>query len=97
MPATFVDFTISPDAENEDPGCPAKACVLFLTWPNAGSNLYGIAGTATVRLFVSDVVDNSEDHILAIAIEASGQSDLDTFAPVATEVINSAIWPLLPR
>jgi hypothetical protein len=40
VPARVVDVAISPNAANEDPGCPATACVAFLTWPNAGTNIY---------------------------------------------------------
>ena len=94
LPATVVDIAISPDAVNEDKGCPARACVAFLTWPNGGSNVYGIGSPGVVRLYLSDVVHNGETHLFAVAIEAMDQDELDAFAPVATEVINSASGPL---
>lgn len=93
VPARFVDVAISPSAANEDPGCPTTACVQFLTWPNAAPNIYGIAGPNVVRLYLADVRVDGAAHLLAAAIEAGDADDLNTFAPVATQVIRSATGP----
>ena len=97
LPATVVDIAIAPDAENEDKGCPGPPCVGILTWPDGGTNIYGIGVPAVVRLYLSDVVYDGTSHLFAIAIEAASTADLESFAPVATVVIDSATAPLERR
>ena len=96
LPATVVDIGLAADAKNEDPGCPASACIGFLTWPNGGENVYGIARPAVVRLYLADVVYNRAKHLFAVAIEATSPAGLKDFVPIALPVINSATGPLTP-
>jgi hypothetical protein len=96
LPAQVVDISISHDAKSEDPGCPSNACVLFLTWPNAGPNLYGIQEPNVVRLYVADINYAGDKHLFAIAIEAKDKAELDAFASTAQKVIASMTGPVRP-
>ncbi len=96
IPATVIDIGIAPNAKNEDPGCPTTACLAFLTWPNAGTNIYGIGTPEVLRLYLSDVGYHGAKHLFAVAIEATSQTELETSAPLAAPVIKSASGPLTP-
>lgn len=96
LPATVVDVGIAIDAVNEDTGCPSRACALVLTWPGAGSNMYGISMPNVIRLYLANISYGATHHLLAIAVEGQNQSDLVGFAPAAERVIASATAPLVP-
>lgn len=95
LPAQTVDIAISPTAKNEDPNCP-DVCVAFLTWPNAGENLYGIGGYQVVRLTLADIRYGGQNHLLAVAVESRDADDLKTFTPLADRVIATANAPVMP-
>jgi hypothetical protein len=94
--AKTIDISIAPNAVNEDPGCPAAACVNFLTWPNAGTNVYGIGGPGVVRLYLADVAYGGQSHLLAVGIESQGPADLATWLPIAKALIATAKAPISP-
>jgi hypothetical protein len=96
LPAKVVDIAISSKAVNEASDCPARACVDFLTWPNAGDNVYGIAEPSVLRLYLSDVRYGGKNHLLAIGIEGRDQADLKQFLPEAERLIASADAPVSP-
>ncbi|MGI5455689.1 hypothetical protein ACQEWB_21425 [Streptomyces sp. CA-249302] len=96
LPAEVVDITISSKAVNEASDCPVRACVDFLTWPNAGDNVYGLAEPAVLRLYLSDVRYGGKTHLFAIGIEGRDQADLKAFLPDAEHLIASAGAPVSP-
>ncbi|MDQ0904361.1 hypothetical protein QFZ22_000346 [Streptomyces canus] len=96
LPAKAVDIAISSTAVNEASDCPVRACVDFLTWPNAGDNVYGIAEPSVLRLYLSDVRYGGKNHLLAIGIEGRDQADLKEFLPDAERLIASAQAPIRP-
>ncbi|MDV9174377.1 hypothetical protein R6V09_30255 [Streptomyces sp. W16] len=96
LPAQVVDIAISGKAVNEASDCPARACADFLTWPNAGDNIYGIAEPAVLRLYLSDVEYGGKSHLFAIGIEGRDQADLKVFLPDAEKLIAGADAPVGP-
>jgi len=96
LPAKVVDIAISGKAVNEASDCPARACADFLTWPNSGDNIYGIAEPAVLRLYLSDVRYGGRSHLFAIGIEGQDQTDLKAFLPDAEQLIASASAPINP-
>src|SRR5215218_5812355 len=86
LPAKAVDIGISDQAKNDDPGyppCRKVTCQTLLTWPNAGENTFGIAGSEVIRLYLSDVKYGGKTHLFAIAINAQDPAALEAFAPAA--------------
>jgi hypothetical protein len=96
LPAKLVDIEISSKAVNEASDCPARACADFLTWPNSGDNIYGLAEPAVLRLYLADVRYGGRSHLFAIGIEGKDQADLKVFLPVAEQLIASASAPVNP-
>ncbi|MFG3297054.1 hypothetical protein ACGF3G_50850 [Streptomyces sp. NPDC048179] len=96
LPAKVVDIAISTKAVNEASDCPVRACADFLTWPNSGDNVYGIAEPAVLRLYLSDVAYGGKRHLFAIGIEGRDQADLKAFLPDAQHLIASAGAPVSP-
>ncbi|MFF0088084.1 hypothetical protein ACFYR1_52140 [Streptomyces canus] len=94
LPTKVVDIAISSTAVNEASDCPVRACVDFLTWPNAGDNVYGIAEPSVLRLYLSDVRYGGRNHLLAIGVEGGDQTDLKEFLPEAERLIASADAPV---
>ena len=96
LPAQVVDIAVSGKAVNEASDCPARACADFLTWPNSGDNVYGIAEPAVLRLYLSDVGYGGRTHLFAIGIEGRDQADLKAFLPDAEKLIAGADAPVSP-
>ncbi|SNX66083.1 hypothetical protein SAMN06272735_7929 [Streptomyces sp. TLI_55] len=96
LPAKVVDIAISSTAVNEAADCPVRACADFLTWPNAGDHVYGIAEPAVLRLYLSDVAYGGKNHLLAVGIEGWDRADLKAFLPEAERLIATADAPLSP-
>ncbi|WP_019073328.1 hypothetical protein [Streptomyces hokutonensis] len=96
LPAKLVDIEISSKAVNEASDCPARACADFLTWPNAGDNIYGLAEPAVLRLYLADVRYGGRSHLFAVGIEGKDQADLKVFLPAAEQLIASASAPVSP-
>ncbi|MFG2780078.1 hypothetical protein ACGFY7_19765 [Streptomyces prunicolor] len=96
LPAKVVDIAISSEAVSEASDCPVRACADFLTWPNSGDNIYGIAEPAVLRLYLSDVGYGGKSHLLAVGIEGQNQADLKVFLPDAEQLIAGAGAPVSP-
>jgi len=96
LPDKVVDIGISSTAVNEAADCPARACADFLTWPNAGDNVYGIAEPAVLRLYLSDIGYDGKNHLLAVGIEGQDRADLKDFLPEAEHLIAGAGAPVSP-
>ena len=96
LPAQVVDIAVSGKAVNEASDCPARACADFLTWPNSGDNVYGIAEPAVLRLYLSDVGYGGRTHLFAIGIEGRDQADLKALLPDAEKLIAGADAPVSP-
>lgn len=96
LPAQVVDIALSSKAANEAADCPVRACVDFLTWPNSGDNVYGLAEPAVLRLYLSNIRYGGKSHLFAIGIEGRDQDDLKVFLPDAEHLIASAAAPVTP-
>jgi len=90
LPAQVVDISIPDTGTSEDPGCPASNCAAFLTWPNKGREIYGMANPQVLRLYLTDVSWKGQRHVFAAAIEANDAAALRAFATTAQHVIDSA-------
>ena len=87
--ARVVDVTLAPRAVNDDPGCPAKACVNFLHFFGA-SEPYGLAGNDAVRFYFADMKYKGTRHLLIVAIEGRDRADLAARRPAAERLIHTA-------
>jgi hypothetical protein len=54
LPATVVDVSVNKRTKNEDPNCPDRPCVLFLSFPQWTED-WGIAGSQVQRFYLADV------------------------------------------
>ena len=91
--ARVVDVSVSDQAVNDDPGCPAAACANFLHFPQWGEP-YGIAGKAVTRLYLSDVRYGGQRHLFVVAVEAVGRAELTAFLPSAKRLIATVRVPV---
>jgi hypothetical protein len=99
LPAKVVDVGISDNAVNDDPSyapCRRETCIELLSWPTSAEYGYSLIGEQTVRMYLSDVEYGGKTHLLAVAIDAYGQDNLEAFAPTAERVIDSARAPISP-
>jgi hypothetical protein len=94
-----VDVGISDNAVNDDPSyapCRRETCRELLSWPTSAEYGYSLIGEQTVRMYLSDVEYGGKTHLLAVAIDAYSQDNLEAFAPTAERVIDSARAPISP-
>jgi hypothetical protein len=99
LPAKVVDVGISDNAVNDDPSyapCRRETCRELLSWPTSAEYGYSLIGEQTVRMYLSDVEYGGKTHLLAVAIDAYSQDNLEAFAPTAERVIDSARAPISP-
>ena len=87
--ARVVDVTLAKSAVNDDPGCPAKACVNFLRFYGANEP-YGIAGNDAIRFYFANMRYKGGRHLLIVAIEARDRADLAARRPAAERLIHTA-------
>ena len=95
LPATVVDVSVAGEAENDDPGCPAKPCANFLGFPQWGEP-YGIAGRGVTRFYFSDVEYGGKTHLFVAAVEGLDKAQFDAGLPAAGRLIESAKVPADP-
>ncbi len=95
VPAKVADISISSEAVNDDPGCPAEVCVNPIAFPPS-DEVYGLAGDDVIRLYLSDIEYGGNKHLLVVAIEGRDRRDLDAFVPPAEELIASIDAPIDP-
>jgi hypothetical protein len=99
LPAKVVDISLSDQAKNDEPGflpCRKETCRGLLSWPTSAEYAYNLIGEQTVRMYLSDVEYGGKTHLLAVAIDAYSQDNLEAFAPTAERVIDSARAPISP-
>lgn len=90
-PAEAADISASAEAVNDDPGCPEDVCVLFIAFPPAVvGESYGLAGDDVYRVYLSDLADGGQSHVLMVSVEARDAADLEEFLPAAERIIASA-------
>ena len=90
-PAVAADISASAEAVNDDPGCPEDVCVLFIAFPPAVvGESYGLAGDDVYRVYLSDLADGGQSHLLMVSVEARDAADLEEFLPAAERIIASA-------
>jgi hypothetical protein len=92
LPATVVDVSIAKDAENEDPGCPAEACVLFLGFPQ-WDGFWGIAKPQVQRFYLSDVSYGGKDHLFVAVVYPGDPSDMKEFSSHGEELLSTVQVP----
>jgi hypothetical protein len=95
LPARVVDVVLAPGAVNDDPGCPARACVNFLRFYGAAEP-YGIAGDDAIRFYFANIKSNGKRHLLIVAIEARNRADLTARLPAAERLIHTATLIVSP-
>ena len=95
LPATLIDVSVSEKAKNEDPNCPTRACVLFLSFPQWDSD-WGIAYSQVQRFYLSDVEYGGVKHLFVAAIYPDKGSDLKAFAKVGEQTIRTVRVPASP-
>ena len=95
LPATQVDATISAEAANDDPGCPARVCVNPLRFPQ-WDGPWGMAGDAATRLLLADVRYGGARHLFVAAIEGRSRADLAKRLPAAERLLRSVRVPVEP-
>ena len=93
VPATRIDITTSKTAENDDPGCPADACVNV--WSFAHWDFFnGIAGNDIYRQYLAEVTYGGKAHILSAIVETRDAADLKTVAPVVEDLLRTVTLPV---
>lgn len=95
LPATIVDVTISKGAENEDPGCPTDACVLWLGFPQ-WVGFWGIAKPQVQRFYLSDVTYGGETHLFIGVVYPDDPADMKTFLPHGEDLLATVQVPATP-
>ncbi len=93
VPAVAFDVSLSPDAVNDDPDCPERACVNFLGWTQWGEP-YGMAGPAVTRFYLADIKQGTESHLVVAAIEGVTAARLKAGLEEATAIIASIELPV---
>jgi hypothetical protein len=96
LPATAVDIRLSKAAVNDDPGCPARACVNFLGFPQ-WNHANGIAGDDVYRLYLADIRYSGTDHVLSVTVEGRDRTHLREFVPAMEQVLETVKVPARPR
>ncbi len=90
--ATTVVVRVAPDAESDDPGCPARACVDFIqSWGQ--EHALGMAEGQFVRLFLADIGDASSPHMLVVNLYAPNEAELESLTELAGPVLESIVVP----
>lgn len=92
LPAAVVDVSLSDKAKSEGPGCPRKVCVGFLRFPQSLED-WGIASGQVQRFYLSDVEYGGRHHLFVAAIYPSYGSDMETFAKVGEQLLQTVRVP----
>ncbi len=92
LPATIVDVSVSKKAKNEDPGCPTRACILFLSFPQWDLP-WGIAYTQVQRFYMSDVEYGGKMHLFVAVIYPDDGADLQSFAKIGGQLLRTVRVP----
>jgi hypothetical protein len=96
LPAMAVDIGLSKAAVNDDPGCPARACVNFLGFPQ-WDHANGIAGDDVYRLYLADVRYSGTDHVFSVTVEGRDRTHLGGIVPAVEQVLGTVEVPARPR
>jgi hypothetical protein len=96
LPATAVDIRLSKAAINDDPGCPARACVGFLGFPQ-WDHANGIAGDDVYRLYLADVRYSGTEHVFSVTVEGRDRAHLREIVPAVEQVLETVKVPARPR
>jgi hypothetical protein len=91
---TYV-ITVSPAAQNKDPGCPVHPlCADLFTDPKHwGGGVYGIGAPAAVRLYLATVASGGDSHLLLIGLEGEDEAALERLTQDAAPIIESIRLP----
>jgi hypothetical protein len=95
LPATVVDVSVAGNAKNEDPNCPTRACVLFLGFPQWGSD-WGIAYAQVQRFYLADVEYGGVKHLFVAVIYPDKGADLKSFAKTGEQLLRTVRVPATP-
>ena len=92
LPATVVDVSIAKGAENEDPNCPTKTCVLFLGFPQ-WHDVWGIEKPQVQRFYLSDVSYGGKNHLFVAVVYPGDPSDMKEFLLHGEELLSTVQVP----
>lgn len=95
LPAKVFDLELSATAHNDDPGCPVKACVNFLKYPE-WSEPWGLAGTGIQRFYMADVAYGGSKHVFVAVLDASSRHQLTALFAVVEPLLQSVKVPAAP-
>lgn len=95
LPATVVDVTVAKGARNEDPGCPSRACVLWLSFPQ-WTDTWGIAAPQVQRFYLSEVTYGGRKHLFVAVIYPDKPGEMKTFLPHARKLLATVQVPANP-
>jgi hypothetical protein len=97
LPATVVDVSVAPDAENEEVGnpyCERRTCILFLGFPRWDGE-WGIAGGQVQRFYLADVKYGGKQHLFVAVVYPDDEADMGTFEAVANPVLETVVVPAM--
>ena len=58
-------------------------CALHRLSPAVVGESYGLAVTTSVSVYLSDLADGEQSHLLMVSVEARDAADLEEFLPAA--------------
>ncbi len=86
---------VSETADFGDADCPAnRRCADIFTDPaHWGTNMYGIAGDESLRLFMTTLHYPAGDHLFAVGWQGRTPADLRAFADLTQPILDSIRVP----
>jgi hypothetical protein len=92
LPATVVDVTVAKGTKNEDPGCPSRACVLWLSYPQWDLS-WGIAEPQVQRFYLSEVSYGGRKHLFVAVVYPDKPQEMKSFLRHAKRLLATARVP----
>jgi hypothetical protein len=90
--ATVVDVSVNKRTKNEDPNCPDRPCVLFLSFPQ-WTEEWGIAGSQVQRFYLADVTYGGAKHLFVAVVYPDKSSDMTSFSKVGDQLLATVRVP----
>ncbi len=93
VPAVTIVVAVSPTAESDDPDCPTRACVDFVTDPVHADHPLGLPAGDRVRLYLADIGTTTAPRRLMVNVWSTGDSELARLVELARPIIDSIRLP----
>jgi len=93
--AVTVLVSVAADAETDDPDCPTRACVDFITDPVHADFPFGIPAGEVARLYLADIGDARSPNVLMVNVWSPTDSDLARLEILAQPILDSLILPVV--